>query len=153
MAASTFEAVASRIITIFNTEFLVEGFTMVPDNLHGSQGRTRVDVGIAPADDGDVVSANDNVVQETWLDVKFYGLWKQEIKPTTEVSPYIVTAYAERLRNALRAATATNPKTGQLWYFDIRRVRYPNDPTGNKTRFVMTIRAFGNNSGLIETIA
>lgn len=150
MAASPFEAVATAVIAIFNAEFAAEGFTMIPDNLHESLGRERVDVGIAPIED--VVNIRDSVVQETWAEVRFYHLWTQEISPNTQVNPFQIAAYAERFRDALRS-TASTPHTGQVWYFDVRRVQYPNDPTGNKSRFVMTIRAFGNNSGLVESTA
>lgn len=149
MAASSFEAVATAVIAVFNAEFSTEGFVMIPDNLHESLGRERVDVGISPIED--VVNVRDSLVQETWVEVKFYHLWAQEITPTTTVNPFLVTMYAERFRDALRRARATDAQTGQVWFFDLRRVQYPNDPTGNKTRFVATIRAYGNNSGLIET--
>lgn len=151
MADSPFEAVATAIIAVFNAEFAPEGFTMIPDNLHESLGRTRVAVGVAPVED--IVNQANNVLQETFAEVRFMGLWKQEIKPDTQVNPFTVTAYAERFRDAIRRTKATDPGTGQVWYFDVRRVWYPNDPTGNKTRFYMTLRAFGNNAGLVETSA
>jgi hypothetical protein len=149
MADSTFEAVASLIIDVFNTEFSAEQFVMIPDELHESLGRTRVDVGIAPVED--IVRESNGIVQETWVEIKFYDLWKQEISPDTQVNPYRITAFADRLRDALRVARVQDPGTGQVWFFDVRRVQYPRDPTGNKSRFVMTVRALGNNNNLIET--
>lgn len=153
MADSPFETVATAIITIFDAEFAVEGFTMIPDNIHESLGERRVSVGIAPVED--VVVNSNSVVQETWVEVRFYDIWKREyIKlPEIQVNPYRVTAFAQRFRNALRVSAAQDPGTGQVWYFDLRRVTYPNDPTGNKTRFHATIRAFGNNAALVETTA
>lgn len=149
MADSAYEAVATAIKTVFEAEFSTEGFVMVFDNLHESLGRHRVDVGVAPV--ADEVNLRNAVVQETWVEVKFYDLWTQEINPDTVVNPVRITAFAERFRDSLRRARATDPGTGQVWYFDVRRIAYPNDPTGNKTRFVATIRAFGNNSNLVET--
>ncbi len=148
---SPFETVATAVKAVFDAEFAAEGYTMIFYNLHESLGRTRVDVGIAPIED--LVSNNNWLVQETWVEVRFYHLWKQEIQPTTVVNPVQVAAYAERFRDALRRAQAQDPGTGQVWFFNLRRVTYPNDPTGNKTRFHATIRAFGNNSNLIETSA
>lgn len=151
MPDSPFEAVATAVIAVFNSTFSAENFVMIPDELHESLGRDSVAVGISPIED---TRLNGNaLVQETWVEVKLYDLWTQEISPETIVSPYKITAYAERLRNALRIASASDPGTGQVWYFDVTRTQYPRDPTGNKTRFVMTIRAFGNNSNLVETIA
>lgn len=149
MADSPFEAVAQAVIAVFNNEFASEQFVMIPDRLHESLGRSRVDVGIHPVED--VVNGRDAVVQETFVEVRFYDLWKQEISPETQVNPYRITGFAERFRDALRRAKATDPGTGQVWYFDVRRTAYPPDPTGNSSRFHMTIRAFGNNAGLIET--
>lgn len=147
--ASPFEAVASAIIGVFNTEFAAEQFTMIPDELHESLGRKRVDVGIAPVED--LVQASNGIVQETWVEIKFYDRWKQEISPDTQINPYIITGYADRLRNALRVARIQDPGTDQVWFFEVRRVQYPRDPTGNKSRFIMTVRALGSNSNLVET--
>lgn len=148
---SPFEAIAEAVIAVFNNEFADEQFVMIPDELYESLGKDRVDVGIAPLED--VLKAGNDLVQETWVEVKFYDLWTQEISPDTQVSPYRIASFAERFRSALRRARFTMPSTGEMWYFDVRRIQYPRDPTGNKTRFVATIRAFGNNAGLVETSA
>lgn len=149
--ASPFETIATAVKIVFDAEFATEGFSMIFDNLHQSLGRYRVDVGIAP--DYDAPMSSGAIVQETWVIVKFYDLWTDEISPDTVVNPVRITAFAERFRDALRRAQASDPGTGQVWYFDVRRVSYPDDPTGNKTRFEAQIRAFGNNSNLIETSA
>jgi hypothetical protein len=149
MAGSAFETVALALKSVIDTEFAPEGYTAILDNLHESLGRTRVDIGIAPVEDT-LMTGND-VVQETYVEVKFYHLWTQEISPSTIVNPTQITAYAERFRDAVRRAKLSDPGTGQVWYFDVRRVQYPSDPTGNKTRFVARVRAFGNNAGLVET--
>lgn len=149
MSDSPFQLVAETIISVFNTEFAAEQFVMIADDLHESLGRRRVDVGVSPIED--IVQPSNGLVQETWVEIKFYNLWKQEISPDTQVNPFTITKYAERLRNALRTAQVQEPGTGQVWFFDVRRTQYPRDPTGNKTRFVMTVRALGNNNNLIET--
>lgn len=148
MAGSTFELVATAIKSIFESEFAAEGFKMQFDNLHEALGRDRVAVGIAPIEER--ANMRDRLMQETWIEVKFLGLWTDEISPDTVVNPTKITEYAERFRSSLGAAAVT--ASGQMWYFDVDRVQYPNDPTGNKSRFVATIRAFGNNANLVETI-
>lgn len=148
--SSPFSIAATAIKTVFDAEFAPEGFTMIFDKLHESLGRNRVEVGIAPVED--VVNERLSIMQETYLEIRFYGLWRQEITPTTQVDPTEITEYAERLKDALRATRATDPATNKVWYFDVRRTTYPDDPTGNKTRFHMTVRAFGNNAGLVESI-
>lgn len=149
--ASPFETIAAAVKIIFETEFTAEGFKMIPDNIHPALGRNRVAVGIAPL--RDEVRSNNSIVQETYVEVRFYGLWTDEIDPETMVNPNLVTGYAQRLRNALRVSNATDPGTGSVWYFDVQRTEYPDDPTGNKSRFHMTIRGFGNNAALVETTA
>lgn len=149
--ASAFKIVSDAVISVFNAEFAPEGFVMIPDNLHEALGRYRVDVGIAPTDDSPMVT--NRIAREMRMEVKFYGLWTDEISPDTMVDPTPITEYAERLMDALRRSQATDPGSGKVWYFDVDRVQYPNDPTGNKTRFIMTIRAFGNNMNLVETTA
>lgn len=149
MADSPYEAAATAIKAAIDAEFAPEQIVAIHDNLHESLGIKRVSVGIAPIED--TVMGNNNVVQETMVEVRFYDLWDPEINPDQSVNPFKITAYAERFRNAIRRLSATTPGTGQVWYFDVRRIAYPNDPTGNKTRFHATIRAYGNNSGLVET--
>ncbi len=146
---SPFATVATAIKSAFDTEFAAEGFTMTFDKLHESLGRNRVEVGISPTED--VVNDRNAVIQETWVEVRFYDLWVQEIRPETAVDPTRITDFAERFRTTLRLANAAEPGTNQVWYFDVKRTTYPSDPTGNSTRFHMTIRAMGNNAGLIET--
>lgn len=148
---SPYQTVAAAIKAAFDAEFAPEGFVMAYDNLHESLGRTRVDVGIAPIED--YPSGNNSLVQETLVEVKFYDLWKQEISPETVVDPARIASFADRFRQALRRSQVTDPGTGMVWFFDVRRIRYPNDPTGNKSRFVAEVRAFGNNSNLVETVA
>lgn len=149
MADSPYQNVAEALATIINTEFAPEGIQALHDNLHPALGQKRVSVGIAPA--YEAVNARTNIAQETWLEVKFYDLWKQEITPETIVDPRKIAAYAERLRQAVKAGRVTMGDS-QIWFFDVVRVEYPNDPNGNKSRFVATIKAFGNNSGLVETV-
>lgn len=147
--ASPYEAVATALKAIIDAEFAAENIVAIHDNLHEALGQKRVAVGIAPIED--LVMGSNNVVQETWAEVRFYDLWDAKVDPAQQVDPLKITAYAERFRDACRRASASTPGTGQVWYFDVRRIQYPNDPTGNKSRFVATVRAYGNNSGLVET--
>lgn len=147
--ASAYENVAASLKTIIDAEFAPEGFVAVLDNLHESLGRSRVEIGIAPVED--IVRDTDSLVQETIVEVRFYDFWVQEISPTTAVDPSRITGFADRFRAAIRVYNKQRLGTGRTWYFDIRRVAYPNDPTGNKTRFHATVRGLGNNTGLVET--
>lgn len=146
---SPFATIAAGIKDAFEAEFAPEQLTMRYDNLHGANGQKRVEVGIAPAED--VPNARNMVALESYVEVKFYDIYKDSRSPDTQVDPRKITEYAERFRRCLQNAGVRDVATSDVWYFDVMRIRYPNDPTGNKTRFVATIRAFGNNSGLVET--
>ena len=146
---SPFKTIATAIIAVFNAEFADEGYIMISDDIHESLGRDAVAVGIAPVEDR--ANPRNRLVEETWVEVKFFDLWTDEIDPGTMVDPARITGYAQRLKNALRRARVSS--TSDVWYFDVDRTQYPRDPTGNKTRFVMTIRAFGENRNLVETVA
>jgi hypothetical protein len=148
---SPYLTIASALQQIIAVEFEDEGFTAIRDNLHESLGRTRTDIGIAPTED--YPREDIEVTQETYVEIRFYDLWTQEITPETVVDPARITGFAERLKKAIFASQATDPGTDEVWYFSVKRCTFPNDPTGNKTRFHMTIRAYGNNAGLVETTA
>jgi hypothetical protein len=144
-----FTTVATAVKSVFEAEFAPEQFTLQFDNLHPALGRYRVDVGIAPTEQRP--NMRNRLVQETYVELRFYDLWTDEISPDTVVNPSKITGYADRLQRALHAAKATDPGTGEVWFFDVDRITYPDDPTGNKTRFHMTIKAQGDNPLLMET--
>ncbi len=146
---SAYEIIAEALATIITNEFTDLGLAVLHDNLHESLGRDRRECGIAPIEDG--VPMSNGLVLETLVEVRFYDFWTQEISPTTVVDPRTITNYAERFRRAVQAGRASTPGTGTMWYFDVRRITYPPDPTGNKSRFHAQVRGYGNNSALVET--
>lgn len=140
---------ASEVLKqIIDATYAAEGYVAIHDDIHEALGRNGVRIGINPADQGDVVGAN-ALVQETWIEVKFYGQWRDEITPETVVDPRIITEFAERFRRSIKASNA--PASDVLWYFNLRQISYPRDPTGNRTRFVARLQAYGNNASLVET--
>lgn len=146
---SPFEAAAAAIQAIIAVEFAVEGFTAILDDIHESVGWNGPRIGIAPM--YDIPKPDGYIVQETWIQLQFFNSWVKDINPDQTVDPSIIANFAERFRRRART-TSFNVGTQEVWYFNIERVDYPRDPTGNKTRFVATIRAFGQNAGLVETI-
>lgn len=128
------------------TEFDDEQFIVFErDRIHESLGSDgRLYVALSPDND----RAN-NIELTLEMLIQFYDVYDLEIDPQQQVDPSVITNKAERLRRALAAVRTTG--TQHLWFFDVTQTRYPNDPTGNKSRFEMTIVARGNNSGLIET--
>ena len=150
MASSAFEQAANAIKTYFDLEFAAESFVLQFDNLHESLGRYSVEVGIAPVED--TPKQGSMLELDTKVEIRFYDLWTDEIDPTTAVDPRRITGFAERFRECVRLASRSTPGSQELWFFDIERLWYPNDPTGNKSRFHALVRCVGNNNNLIETV-
>lgn len=148
---SAYEQVAADLKTIIDAEFAADGFAAIHDELHESLGFDGTKIGIAPDERGDVVSAGTAVVQETYVVVRFQNAYNLQVDPRQAVDPRIIANYAERFRRAVRAANSPQYGSEQTWFYTIIDTRYPRDPTGNKTRFFCTIKAQGNNAGLVET--
>lgn len=129
------------------SEFDDEPFlSVVHDRIHeslGSDGQTWV--GISPEDEPS--SGVDMTISTL---IQFYGPFLPDVNPQQQVDPRAITNKAERLRRALASRRTT--ASPHLWFFDVTMTRYPNDATGNKTRFEMTVVGRGNNSGLVETV-
>jgi hypothetical protein len=144
-----YTVVATALKSIIDTEFAAEGITAIHDQLHEALGLNRVTVGIAPT--SKYRGPNNNVVNLIAVEIRFYDLWDKEVDPEQTVNPMKITAYANRLERALQQSQANYPGSPEVWYFDWVRTDFPNDPTGNKTRFHMQVQAHGDNTSLVET--
>lgn len=120
---------------------------VVHDRVHEAVGYKGPRIGIAPI--RQPMNSRNKLVQETWIEIRYMGQWNKEITPDQTVDPRIVTEAAEALLNAIRMTDVT--ASGEMWYFNVEQVEYPPDPTGNHTRFYVTLRAWGNNASLVET--
>lgn len=147
---SSYEEVANALKVIIDAEYAPEGLVAIHDELHESLGSAGTVIGISPDERGDIVN-NNSLVLETWVQVRFQGGYNLQVNPAQTVDPRIITNFAERFRRAIRTANSPHAGTQRSWYYQIVDIRYPRDPTGNKTRFFATIRAYGNNSSLVET--
>jgi hypothetical protein len=147
---SAYTQAADQLKVVLDACYADLGIVCEHDDIHeslGFQGVARL--GVAPDERGDIVRGNNMLVQETWIEVKFFGAYRLDVDPNQAVDPRAITVLAERFRDALR--NSNQVVTGDMWYYDLMQIRYPRDPTGNKTRFVATLRAFGNNAALVET--
>jgi hypothetical protein len=140
---------ASALEQIINAEFEDEATVAEHDRLHEALGQRRRRCGLSPI--REFPNARNRVAQETLIEIRYFDLWKKEITPETKIDPRIVTDKAERLRRAINAATIN--ASGEVWFMNVEGTEYPPDPTGNASRFYMTVRAWGNNAGLVETQA
>lgn len=148
---SPYVQVAEALETIIEAEFDDKSLVVQHDNIHESLGYEGTVVGVAPEDE--TPTTGRMIQQEIRVRVKFYDYWVKEIDNHTQVDPRVIAGYAERFRRACYAQHASVTGTELVWFFDVITVTYPNDPTGNKSRFEAVVRAFGQNSGLVETLS
>lgn len=146
MADSAYEVAATGIKAILDTEFSPEGFKAKHDCLHESLGTRRVEVGISPIRIAQL--PNNASVEATFILIQFYGMWKKEVDPEMQVNPFKITGYAARLARALEVQQAQDPASNEVWFFTVIGTDFPRDPSGNKSRFEMTVRAVGDAPGL-----
>jgi hypothetical protein len=145
--ASPYAQVADALKAIIDTEFAPETYTALHDNLHPAVGQEGTRIGIAPeVEEG---RAGRTIQNDISITVKFYRRWDAQVDENKKVDPRVITEFAERFRQAIRDNNQIG--TDSAWYFNLVRIRYPNDPTGNKTRFEADLVAYGTNSALTET--
>jgi hypothetical protein len=144
---SPYEEAAAALESALNTEFTDIGVLVEHDNLHASLGVNQRRIGISPVREVPVQS--NYAALQTTLEVKFYDFWDKEINPEQSVDPRSISRFAERFRRAVRDASVG--QTPHYWFFNVTGIEYPNDPTGNKTRFVATVVAWSQNPAIVET--
>lgn len=144
---SPYRIAAAGLEQIITTEFPDLAVVPTHDELHESLGVTGRVVGISI--DRELPGMRNRVVQETYLRVQWFEQWEKDVDPTVVKDPRLIADIAFRLQVALGKATLTS--SGDFWYFNWMSTEYPRDPIGNKTRFIMTVCAYANNSQLVET--
>lgn len=131
---------SNALKTLLGTVYATEKIPVVADKLHGSLGEKGAIIGLSPS-----ISkpwSRNQMVLETEILVQFYGKWIKKVDPTQRVDPTTITAFAQRFREGLRTADVKSPGS---WYFSLVRITYPDDPTGNKTRFEAVVLSRGSN--------
>lgn len=147
---SNYALSAAALEQIINNEFSAsEGVVATHDKPHEALGYNGPVVGIFP--NFDQPNSRTTVAEEAYVEVRYYDQWDKQIDPAQAVDPRIITEKAFRLKRAIKSANVH--LGGNMWFFNVERTEYPDDPTGNKTRFHMLIRAWGNNPALAETSA
>ena len=145
---SAYSQAAEALKAIIDAEYAPEAYTAIHDNLHPAVGREGTRIGIAP--EAQEAQSGNMYQQNIVITVKFYRRWDDAVDETKKVDPRPITEFAERFQNAVRA-TRGQIGTDSSWYFNVVRIRYPNDPTGNKSRFEADLVAYGSNPTLVET--
>jgi hypothetical protein len=148
VVTDAYSTVANIIESVVLTEFADEfNLIVAHDRIHESVGIDgMVRVGISPEEE-----MESGYESRMTILIQFYGTWVEDVDPLQVVDPRVITNKAERLKTALQNERTVG--TPEAWFFDVTNIRFPNDPTGNKSRFEMGVSVRGNNTGLIESIA
>ena len=144
-----YHTAATALKTIIDTEFPDRAVAAQHDKLHESLGYDKLDVGISPIEEAPMPT--NEVTNQLLIFVQWYDVWEKLVDNAQQVNPFPITDMADRFRRAVRRQQATADGSDEVWFFKVLRIQYPDDPTGNKTRFEATILVYGNNTGLVET--
>lgn len=141
--------VRKDLITLLNTTFAAEGLTALDDKLYPSLGYEGPTAGVFPI--RETPMPQNRLVDSIEVGIQVYNVWEKDVDDYQTVDPTLIEGWAGRFKQALRGQMT--PATDKVWYFELVGLDYPDDPTGNKTRFEAVVRAFGQNPTLSETTA
>ncbi len=145
MSAAITELRAAVKATL-ETEFAAENFEVRDDKLHDSMGIERAIAAVFPEGER---RHSSGVVGMFLVSAQVFMRWDPQIDPAQVVDPGLIEAWAWRLQRRMQAESSVN--SANISYYVVNEVIYPDDPTGNKSRFVMGIAGFGHNPSIGET--
>lgn len=139
-----------RVIELLTTEFTPEGIVFHDDKLHDSLGTEGPIGGVYPGPA--TPDVRNKLVLKVSCYVQLFGQWSAVVDPKQEVSPATIEEWAERLRRRLQTDTQpAYPHDSHVWFYEVGRIEYPDDPTGNSSRLLAQIMATTQNPALTET--
>jgi hypothetical protein len=139
--ASAETNVRNAVIDIVENEFSSEGWTVAHDKLGRSAGKDGDAFACSPERSGE----NPRNVLMLEVDVLLQVYLKFEPVPDENIAvdPTAIESAADRLRTAFQDESGG---TGSdMWFLRLRRIEFPDDPTGNKTRLEAHITGWANN--------
>lgn len=135
-----------QVKTIVEDEFAPEGLTVRNDKLHDSLGWDGAVSAVYPSAEA---PGDATIVQNMLVVVQVFQRYELNVDPEQRVDPAKIEEWAWRLQRAFKQDMG--PGTEKVWYWNVAHIEYPDDPTGNKTRFVMSLEGYTSNASLIET--
>ena len=141
--ASLIGTARDRLKTVLAVEFAPDGFSVLDDKLTRAMGRDGNYIGISPVEERDGESAH---TLEAEILVQIYGYYDPQINEYQQVDPATAEGWADRLRDSLRPEAFSGDN--DCWYFRVKDVEYPDDPTGNKSRVEAKVVGYGPNNNL-----
>lgn len=143
--------VRQQIKAVAGTVFAPEigtGWLLLDDKLHRSVGHDGIGrIGISP--NSAQPWPRDQQVEAVEVLVQVYGPYELKVDANQTVDPAVVEDFAERFQRGIKAAGTAS--TSRSWYYNVIRVEFPDDPTGNKSRFEAVLQGYGQNPALVET--
>lgn len=135
-----------RIAQVLRDEFTAEGLSVLDDRLDESLGTDGDIAAVYP----EAEAPGEGMVDQVFLiGVQVFMRYDLQVDPRQRVDPAKIEGWAHRFQRALRGNSS--PGTQNAWWFNLARLDYPNDPTGNKTRFVAMLEGHGPSASLAET--
>lgn len=133
-ATAARSVIKTRIATAFSTE----GWTGGDDKFGRSMGMEleEDDAAISVTTDFERPRLNNASLLDIGITVQFYLGYDASPDETISRDVTVIEEFAERLRQQFVGAGA-RVDSGDAWYLKIIGTEYPDDPTGNKTRFEM----------------
>lgn len=131
---------------ILNAEFEDDELAVYDDRLAPSEGHDGPVAGVAP----EAEATGEGGIDQTFLiAVEVHAWYDAQIDEHQRVDPAKIEDWSWRFQK--RVAQASTVNTAAAWWFDIVRIDYPDDPTGNKTRFRALVQGHGENQSMPET--
>lgn len=149
--ADSYTTVAAILEQAIATEFAAEHIVARHDKLHESMGLDAVEVAIYPL--FKQPGSRNKAIMETFVMVQFFGIYEKMVDPTQQVDPRLITQWADRFERKVESVQGSASGSNEVWFFEVVRTDFPDDPTGNKTRFQTTIKATGDNTALIQRMS
>jgi hypothetical protein len=122
----------ARIKSVFETEFAAESWTVTYDKLTRAAGKDgATEIAVSPEE----AREKDGAVIQLLIPCTLQLYMAFDATPDEHISidPNIIVGYGDRLRRAFHGANSSGT-TDDMWSLRVRRIIYPDDPTGNKTR-------------------
>lgn len=148
MATAAITIMRQAIMGAITAEFAADGIAVHSDKLHDSLGDEGPVAGVYPDREAPGTAGIDS---DMVIMVQVFRTYVRDIDPRQQVDPAEIEEWAWRLQRRFRdESTVNDPKA---WWWNVRDIDYPDDPTGNKSRFVMTLVGYGPNATIVETTA
>lgn len=135
-----------RVAALIEDEFALDSGTVKNDKLPRAAGKDGAD---------EIATSPENAYphQGNWTQlvvrarVQFYMGYDATPDEYISVDPAIIEAKGDQFRRALEGNQSGN--SPDFWYLNLISLDYPDDPTGNKTRFEAVVEGRCNNPAFL----